>query len=244
LIIGKDFKMRLAIMQPYFFPYLGYFSLIENTDKWVVLDDVQFIRHGWIERNRILKPFDGWQYINVPLEKHSRETSIKEIRIRNSEDWKDRIFRQLEHYKKIAPYYSKVIEFLKETFDLPYTSITKQNTHLLSTTCEYLGITFNYQIFSEMNLDIDKVNGPGDWALNISKAMNASEYINPYDGIKLFNTEEFKSAGIKLKFLKNKLTDYSQGNRTFERGLSIIDVMMFNSLADIHLLLDQLELIH
>jgi hypothetical protein len=119
-------------MQPYFFPYLGYFSLIQNTDKWIVFDEVQFIRHGWIERNRILKPGDGWQYISVPLEKHSRETLIKEIKIRNSEDWKGKILRQLEHYKKIAPYYSDVIEFLNIVFKIETTNIVKLNTHLFS----------------------------------------------------------------------------------------------------------------
>src|SRR5450756_2454672 len=79
--------MRLGIMQPYFFPYLGYYSLIKNTDRFVFLDDVQFIRHGWIERNRILKPAEGWQYIAAPLEPHKRGTLIKDIAIRNTEDW-------------------------------------------------------------------------------------------------------------------------------------------------------------
>ncbi len=81
--------MRLAVMQPYFFPYLGYFALIKKSDHFVIFDTPQFIRHGWIERNRILKPVEGWQYIKVPLVKHSRETAIKDIVIRNSENWKD-----------------------------------------------------------------------------------------------------------------------------------------------------------
>ena len=235
--------MKLAIMQPYFFPYLGYYALIKNIDKWIVLDEVQFIRHGWIERNRILKPIMGWQYISVPLEKHSRETLIKHIKIRNSEDWKDRILRQLEQYKKIAPYYSEVVEFLKKIFESNFQSITKLNAHLLSETCKHIGLNFNYQIFSEMKLDIDEINAPGDWALNISKAMNASEYLNPSGGIEIFNPEAYKTANIKLTFLKISLVKYKQGERPFEPGLSIIDVMMFNSKGEITEMLNQYELI-
>lgn len=228
MIIGRDFKMKLAIMQPYFFPYLGYYALIKNTDKWIVFDEVQFIRHGWIERNRILKPGEGWQYISVPLEKHSQETLIKDIRIRNSEDWKGKILRQLEHYKKIAPYYSEVVKFLNEIFKVNHKSITKLNAHLLLETCNYLGLNLDYQIYSEMKLNIEPINGPGDWGLNISKAMNASEYINPPGGKEIFNPREFETAKIKLTFLKINLADYIQGERSFEPGLSIIDVMMFN----------------
>ena len=97
--------MKLGIMQPYFFPYIGYFSLIKHTDDFILLDTVQFIRHGWIERNRILKPSDGWQYIMVPLKKHSRETLIKNIEINNEQQWKEKILAQLQHYKKQAPYF-------------------------------------------------------------------------------------------------------------------------------------------
>ena len=235
--------MKLAIMQPYFFPYLGYFSLIKHTDEFILLDEVQFIRHGWIERNRILKPCEGWQYINVPLEKHSRETVIKEIRIRISENWEGLILKQLEHYKKIAPYYSVVIQFLDKIFNVEYESITRLNGHLLSETCKYLGINFSNKIYSEMRLNIETVNGPGDWALNISKAMNASEYINPLGGVEIFNPEAFSAANIKLTFLKINLTSYLQGKRFFEPGLSIIDVMMFNSPEEIYLQLDQFELV-
>src|SRR5665648_86327 len=91
--------MKVGIMQPYFFPYLGYFSLIKNTEQFILFDPVQFIKHGWIERNRILKPQGDWQYISVPLVKHSRDTIIKDIQISNTNDWKQTIFAQLVHYK-------------------------------------------------------------------------------------------------------------------------------------------------
>ena len=77
--------MKLGIMQPYFAPYLGYISLIKHTDEFILFDTVQFIRHGWIERNRILKPGGGWQYIAIPLVKHSQKTLICDICVRTND---------------------------------------------------------------------------------------------------------------------------------------------------------------
>ena len=86
---------KIGIMQPYFFPYLGYISLIKHTDEFMLFDPVQFIRHGWIERNRILKPGEGWQYIQVPLQKHSLTTDIKDIKIDNTQNWRVKLLSQL-----------------------------------------------------------------------------------------------------------------------------------------------------
>ncbi len=233
--------MKLGIMQPYFLPYLGYFSLIKHTDQWVVFDTVQYIRHGWIERNRILKPADGWQYISIPLQKHHRNTLIKDIKIRD-EDWRARIFAQLNHYKK-APYFYSTIKVLEDCFNISTNDITLLNVHVLKQICKYLNINFNYQIFSEMNLSIVFVKAPGDWALNISKACHADTYINPPGGMDIFDSQAFKNAGIKLEFLSTNLTPYSQYRKTFEPGLSIIDVMMFNSVDEINNMLNNYQLI-
>jgi hypothetical protein len=233
--------MKLGIMQPYFFPYLGYYSLMKHTDQWIVFDVVQYIRHGWIARNRVLKPGEGWQYIAVPLQKHNRDTLIKDIRI-NQDDWKGKILRQLDHYKK-ARYYNQTIEVIKECFEIETDSITILNAHILKTTCNYLGIDFKYNIFSEMDLAIDPVADAGEWALNISKALQASEYINPPGGMELFDKNKFANAGINLKFLNINLTDYPQRRNVFEPGLSIIDVMMFNSPEVIREMLDNYQFI-
>ena len=141
--------MKLAIMQPYFLPYLGYFSLIKHTEEFILLDSVQFIRHGWIERNRILKPSEGCQYINVPLQKHSRETLIKDIIINNSTEWKRKILSQLEHYKT-ASYYKTVLSLLSDIFEDEYTSIVDLNFRSLKTVCDYLGIKASIKVFSNM----------------------------------------------------------------------------------------------
>lgn len=228
-------------MQPYFFPYIGYYSLIKHTDEWIVFDEVQFIRHGWIERNRILKPGEGWQYVGVPLEKHGRDTLIKEVKVRQ-EDWQQKLLRQLEHYKK-APYYQQAIEVIREAISIETDNITVLDTNILKVTCDYLQIPFNFKIFSEMNLQIDEVTDAGEWALNISKSYGATTYINPPGGKEIFDPSKFQSAKIDLKFLIIKLDTYPQRRKSFEAGLSIIDVMMFNDPVTINKMLDQIEFV-
>ena len=236
--------MKLAIMQPYFLPYLGYFSLIKHTDEFILFDTVQFIRHGWIERNRILKPSNGWQYIMVPLKKHSRETIIKDIEINNDQQWKEKILAQLQHYKKQAPYFSNVIDILNEIFSKEYATIVDFNLASLKTVCYYLGINTPIQVFSLMNIDIEPANAPDEWALNICKALgNVDEYWNPPGGQSFFNKKKYENAGINLKFHSAILTDYDQKRNVFEPGLSILDVMMFNSIEEINKMLDNYELI-
>jgi len=230
--------MKYAIMQPYFFPYLGYYSLIKKSDRFILFDDVQFIRHGWIERNNILKPAEGRQYISVPLEKFSRGTKINEVKIRATENWNEKLLRQLDHYKKRSPFYNQTIEVIKKALDVETDSVVELNKNVLIETCKYIGIPLVVDVFSEMKLQIEPVTHPGEWALNITKALQGSEYINPAGGVDIFRREQFDSAGIALNFLENNLTPYSQRRDVFEPGLSIIDVMMFNSPEQIVQLID------
>lgn len=234
--------MKLGIMQPYFFPYLGYFSLVKHTDRFILFDNVQYIRHGWIERNRVLKPMEGWQYLAVPLDKKSLTTAINQTKIRTSEDWRERMYRQLEHYKKRSPFFAETMQVMERALDCQTDSITILNANVLKEICSYLGIPLKLDIFSEMALPIEVVTNPGDWALNISKALNANEYWNPYGGIEIFNRQDFEKAGITLQFLKHRLPPYDQKRPIFEPGLSILDVMMFNSKEVIMSMLDEYEL--
>lgn len=236
--------MKIGIMQPYFLPYLGYISLIKNTDKFILFDTVQFIRHGWIERNRILKQTGGWQYIQVPLEKKQMSTIIKEVKINNQQKWKEKILAQLQHYKKIAPYYYKTLQILEKVFSKEYESITKLNKDLLEEICKYLGISTPIFIFSEMNLKIEEVNAPDEWALKICKALGGvEEYWNPLGGMNFFDRNKYEKENIKLYFQKINLHNYDQRKESFEEGLSIIDVLMFNSPEEINKMLDDYELL-
>ncbi|MDD2284075.1 MAG: WbqC family protein [Paludibacter sp.] len=234
--------MKLGIMQPYFFPYLGYFSLIKHTDRFILLDEVQFMRHGWIERNRILKPMESWQYIKVPLKKHSRKFLIKDILIRNEEDWKQKIKGQLQHYKKLAPYFSEVMELLDRIFLREFEKISALNAYALKSVCEYLGILTPIDIFSSMGVEIDPVCAPDEWALNICKSLGGGEYWNPLGGMSFFDRSKFEAEQIALKFQSLQLIGYDQRKPAFEPGLSIIDVMMFNSVDRITEMLNDYEL--
>lgn len=222
--------MRLGIMQPYFFPYLGYFSLIAATDQFVVFDPVQTIRHGWINRNRILKPGGAEpQYINVPLAKHSRETLIQNIKIANQVDWKSRILGQIQHYRKRAPYFFQTKQILEECFSLETDSVVDLNVHCLATVCRSLDLEFNVLRYAEIENEIEPVNHPGEWALHISSALHATAYVNPIGGRDIFQPAQFQERGMSLMFLDPSLTPYPQRNPNFVPGLSIIDVLMFNS---------------
>jgi hypothetical protein len=230
-------------MQPYFFPYVGYYSLIKHSKKFIIFDTVQFIRHGWIDRNRILKPNEGWQYIQVPLNKSSRESLIKDIEIRNSDPWKEKIKAQLQHYKKRSPYFTQCMDVVDSCLSLQTDSLVELNEHILKLTCQYLAIEFNCEIFSKMDLKIDEVNGPDEWALNISTALHASSYINPPGGQEFFNREKYVNKNIELIFLGNNITPYSQRRPIFEGGLSVIDILMFNDVSKINEMIDDTKII-
>lgn len=235
---------KVGIMQPYFAPYLGYVSLMKHTDEFILFDTVQFIRHGWIERNRILKQNDGWLYIQVPLEKHSRETLIKDVKINNETDWKKKILSQLVIYKKAAPNYYQVIRLLNEVFEKEYTSIVQLNKILLEKICTYLGFPKTLPIFSEMDIEIEEAKMPDEWALNICKKLgNDITYINPIGGLDFFDKQKYTNNNIQIFFQKMSLEPYNQRRDTFEAGLSIIDVMLFNSVEEINIMLDKFELL-
>ena len=235
--------MKVAIMQPYFFPYIGYFSLIKHTDRFILLDDVQFIRHGWIERNRILKPSGGWQYISVPLIKHSQKVSIKDIRINNDVAWKKKLIAQFGHYRK-APYYYKVKSLLEKILEQPFYDITSLDRVCLENICEYLHVHTSIDLFSEMGLSIPQPEAADEWALNICCAMGGvTEYKNPPGGKAFFSEEKYLKAEIKLSFHETIISEYPQLGNVFEPGLSILDVMMFNSVGQINEMLDRYRLI-
>lgn len=221
--------MKLSIMQPYFFPYIGYFSLIANSDRFVVFDITQYTPKTWINRNRILHPSKGWQYITVPLKKASINIKIHEVEILSVQDSKKRILGQIEHYKRKAPYYKITKDIVESTFNgCKSNSLVELNVNGIKTVCDYLGINFDYIICSETNFDLPEIKHSGQWALEISNLLNADEYINPLGGKELFKEEEFKQKNIKLSFLNPPDFHYPTSPYQFIEHLSILDVIMWN----------------
>ncbi|MDO8254154.1 WbqC family protein [Shewanella algae] len=235
--------MKLAIMQPYFFPYLGYFSLISQSDEMILFDTPQFMRKGWIERNRIAKLTGGSVYVKVPLVKSDLNTPIMNMRIDNKSDWRGRILSQLDIYKKKAPYYNQVKDLVKESIEKDFTSIVKLNENALRGVCNYLNIDTKISIFSELDVTIDPPKAADEWALNICLAMGVKHYVNASGGQSFFDKNKYNSKGICLHFVDQPLDKYEQFGDDFEPGLSIIDVMMFNSPEEIKGMLSKGSLI-
>lgn len=230
-------------MQPYFFPWIGYFQLIANVDEFIIFDTVQFKKHNFMQRNRILSPHNGWQYIQAPIQKCKRETNICDIRIRNEEPWREKILSQLVHYNG-SPFYRKTIEMVKDALDIDTDSLTMVDKHIMEVACRRLGVETPISVFSEMKLDVRDVNAPDEWALRICQAIEgADEYWNPPGGVDFFERAKYELAGVKLKFLFTNLSRYDQRRGdSFEEGLSIIDVMMFNPIDEITDMLNEYTL--
>ncbi len=226
--------MKLAIMQPYFFPYIGYFSLMDYADRFIFFDTPQYISKGWVNRNRILT-FDGdVTYITVPIKKVPRSTAIKEIVIDNEKNWREKIYGQLTAYKKKAPEYKKTMEFVKnilDNFNGKY--LSELNIYATKKIAMAMGIECEFDTFSKMEVNMGEVNAPDEWALEISKALKADIYVNPPGGIEFFEQDKYDANHIELKFLKNHLKPYIQRIGRWEPGLSIIDVMMFCKMEEI-----------
>lgn len=234
--------MKLAIMQPYFLPYLGYFSLFYHADEFVFFDTPQYTKKSWYERNRIIKLQGGHTYIKVPLEKVFIGTPINNVKVDNTKEWKRRILSQLEVYKK-APYYKDVMTLLSEVFINDYEYLYLLNIDLIKEILSYLNIDRKIHIFSELNIEIDVVSAPDEWALNISKAMGAKTYINSPGGEDFFDKDKYHKLGIELMYAEQPLIEYSQiQDIPFEKGLSIIDIILFNKRSDIVAMLNSSKL--
>jgi hypothetical protein len=233
----------LGIQQPFFFPYLEYFALIAATDHWVVFDTPQYVKLAWVNRNKVLDSPKGTKYITVPVHKHKFNLPTNQVRIFEKQPWNKKIIAQLGTYKKIAPNYHKVINFLKHALNPDFVYLSELNIHTLSETCKYLGISFNFDVYSKMDIKVEKVNGPGDWGLGITKAMGYANYLNAFTGQKFIDKKRYQENGVDVKFLKFNFKPYHQRGNTFEPGLSIIDVMMFNSPEEIREMLNNYQLV-
>ncbi len=236
--------MKLCIMQPYFFPYLGYFHLLHNVDLFIVYDNVQFIKQGWINRNRILHPNrSGWQYISAPLDRasfhNSYQTPILDVKISSSKQWKQHILAQLDHYKKAAPFAKETIDFVKECLAEDVSSISRLNVSILDRCSKLLDLNLKYRFCSELDIILDTNQSAEERILNLCDYFGAVEYVNLPGGINLYHAENFKDRTIKLTFQNLPTYIYDTGPYAFEPNLSIIDLLMWNWPGDINRYLEE-----
>lgn len=232
--------MKLGIMQPYIFPYIGYFQLINAVDEFVIYDNIEFTKKGWINRNRILVNGND-DLITIPLKKDSDFLHVKERCV--AESWAsdkrkmlnkiNASYKKSEYFEFAYPVVEKSILFEdKNLFNFIFNSIVLIN--------EYLEIATSLIVAS--NIPIDHNLRSENKVIEICKARKADTYINAIGGLELYSKENFKKKNIDLKFIRSKDVSYKQFNNDFVPWLSIIDVMMFNSKAVIKQMLNFTEL--
>jgi len=219
--------MKLGIMQPYIVPYIGYFQLINAVDKFVVYDNIQFTKKGWINRNRILVNGKD-EYFTLPLKKDSDYLNIDQRRLSDTFPVdKIKLLRKLtESYRK-APEFSKVYPILEAVITNNEENLFAFIYRSLEEVCKFLDIKTTFVISS--SVPIDHRLRSQDKVIAICKALGATEYINPIGGLELYAKDDFKKNEIELHFIKSDPVAYTQFNNEFVPWLSIIDVMMFNS---------------
>lgn len=232
--------IKVGIMQPYFCPYIGYFQLMNAVDKYVVYDDVNFIKGGWINRNRILLNGEP-HFINIPMLGASPNKLINEVGINNQEVLVGKNLKLLEAAYKKAPYFNDVYPLLKEIFEFKTDTIEKFIFNSFKVINNYLDI--KTELIMSSTLDKDNSLRAQDKVLAICKLLNATDYYNAVGGQELYSFEDFKEKDINLHFVKTQEIIYKQFNNEFQSNLSIIDVMMFNSKEEIKQLLNKYELI-
>jgi len=232
--------MKLAIMQPYFFPYIGYFQLINVVDKFVIYDDLTFIKQGWINRNKILA--DGNDFLfTVPLKKLSSYRLINETEISGIQHWKKKIFKTIKYSYKKAPFFEETSQIIHRVLNSEARFIGKLAFLSLKEICQYLEI--NTQ-FVESSIMYKNAGLKGqDRVIDICVREDAQHYINLIGGRRLYIKEDFKRKGIILNFIKTKEIVYQQFQNEFVPNLSMIDVMMFNPKQRIQDFLNEYELV-
>lgn len=229
--------MKTGIMQPYLFPYFGYFQLIHAVDVFVLADDLNFIKNGYINKNSILS--DGKPYkISLQLFGASQNKLINEIRVGENGS---KLSRSIESRYRKAPYFHDIYPVLERILLNQEINLARFIGSSLAEISNYLGITTEY-IYSS---DVEKDNSLRFDAriFDICKILQADHYINPIGGQKIYDKNKFSEQGIKLSFIDMKPIEYKQFDNPFVPNLSIIDVMMFNSIETINEMLGHYELV-
>lgn len=223
--------MRLAIMQPYFVPYIGYFQLMASVDKLILLDDVNFINRGWINRNRIAVNGESY-WITIPLVKASQNRPINEIGIIDEPSWKRKMLRTVEMSYCHAPQVPQILPFFSGILEQASGPLSTFLFRQLKAMATYLGLTVQIE---EASANHPKEGYAGQQRiLHICAREGADTYVNLPGGRELYDPAKFAGAGIQLAFLESNFPAMSlhHGGRDGPL-LSILDLIMLNSVATV-----------
>ena len=242
--------MTLAIMQPYFMPYLGYFQAIAAVDKYILYDNLTYILSGWINKNRIRQRNNPPSWIIVPLKQKSSYTLIADTQIDNSKPWKKKILTSIRLAYAKADYFEEVMPLLEDIFAADYDTISELNCQSIIKICKFLDLKTEVVADREPYLDIEKglkLVEDGDYSafpymtqthpikkvarpIAICKLEGSDHFVNAIGGTELYSKEEFAQYGIKLNFIQMHEIKYPQkcNDGSYEPYMSIIDVLMHN----------------
>ena len=233
--------MKLGIMQPYFFPYIGYWQLLNEVDVYVIYDDVNFIKGGWINRNRILvngKP----TYFNVQMKGASPFKKINEVEVSDDAVFKRKLLSTLKMSYSKAPYFEQIYPIIENIINNKESSLSRYLEYSIRTIANYLDM--NTKIIVSSNIEKNNELKGKEKVIHICNILGATDYINAIGAQEMYDYESFDENGIQLNFLKTNDIIYRQYSDEFVPYLSIIDVLMFNSKEEVKNLLNQFELVN
>ncbi len=229
--------MKLGIMQPYFMPYIGYFQLMKAVDKYIVYDDVNYIKGGWVSRNNILVNGEK-KLFTISLKGASPNKLFNEIEIRD--DFRKLLKTLQMNYSK-ASHYTETMDLLEKIISYPNKQLALFIANSFREILSYLSINTEIILSSDLLKDCS-LKGK-DKVLHICHILNADTYYNAIGGQDLYDKKEFMDKKVKLFFLETQIKEYPQQAQNFIPFLSMIDVLMNNSVEEINLLLDSYNLL-
>lgn len=233
--------MKVGIMQPYFMPYIGYWQLINAVDRFVILDDVNYIMRGYINRNSIL--LNGKPYrFSIPIEKASQNKLIMETRLNFTPDKKHDFLLTVGNAYRKAPYFEDVMPLIKDVVKNPQADLTAFIRYSMEKVMQYLDLDTEILLSSE--IEKNQMCKGEERIVEICKKLGADIYINPCGGRKLYHRDAFEKEHMQLFFLdtQSDYIVYKQARQEFMGNLSIIDIMMFNEIEKIQGFLERYEL--
>jgi capsule polysaccharide modification protein KpsS len=232
--------MKVGVMQPYFFPYIGYWQLMNAVDRYVILDDVNFIKRGWINRNRILNG-DKDEFIRITIENISQNRKIDEHFLFEKEKCFEVLRRTIREKYAKAPYFQETYSLIDSVLSFEGDNVADFLSDQIVKVCDHLDI--DTEILRSSRLQKDESLKAQDRIIDLCRRLGADEYYNAIGGVELYDRESFEDAGMQLHFLKAHLDEYEQFGNAFVPGLSIIDVMMFNDVETVKKMLGDYELV-
>jgi len=223
LSLARSLARSLVIMQPYFLPYIGYWQLMRAAECFVIYDDVNYIKSGWINRNRILIN-RAPAYFTLPLQQASSNRRICDIGLQPSEVWRDKLVKTLELTYRQAPCFPEVFPVLAAIIRHRTDSLGEFLAHQLQTLAAFMGLATQFILASKCHQK-DSLDGQAR-VINICRREGATVYINPQGGQGLYDASAFYQQGIDLRFLVMQPIPYPQASREFLPYLSIVDALM------------------